>query len=91
MNPILYRYKDTESVIKVMDGYTPVEGWTPLFDEETIKAATAAALERAEKACEEEAADIRSEGKGCHTGQYDHMADGAGRCAQAIRALKDKP
>lgn len=55
------------------------------------KAATDAALERAEKACEEEAADIRSEGKGCHTGQYDHMADGAGRCAQAIRALKDKP
>ena len=55
------------------------------------QAATAAALERAEKACEEEAADIRSEGKGCHTGQYDHMADGAGRCAQAIRALKEKP
>ena len=55
------------------------------------QAATAAALERAEKACEEEAADIRSEGKGCHTGQYDHMADGAGRCAQAIRALKEQP
>jgi len=32
MNPILYRYKDTESVIKVMDGYTPGEGWTPLYD-----------------------------------------------------------
>ena len=55
------------------------------------QAATTAALERAEKACEEEAADIRSEGKGCHTGQYDHMADGAGRCAQAIRALKEQP
>ncbi len=55
------------------------------------QAATDAALERVEKACEEEAADIRSEGKGCHTGQYDHMADGAGRCAQAIRALKEKP
>ena len=56
------------------------------------QAATDAALERAEKACEEEeAADIRSEGKGCHTGQYDHMADGAGRCAQAIRALKEQP
>ena len=24
MKPILYRYKETESVIKVMDGYTPV-------------------------------------------------------------------
>ena len=90
MKPILYRYKDTEAVIKVMDGYTPGEGWTPLFDEETMKATTDAELERAEKACEEEAADIRSEGKGCHTGQYDHMADGAGRCAQAIRALKEQ-
>ena len=55
------------------------------------KAATDAALERAEKACEEEAADIRSEGKGCHTGRYDHMADGAGRCAQAIHGIKEKP
>ena len=91
MNPILYRYKDTESVIKVMDGYTPGDGWSPLYGSDEVKAATAAALERAEKACEEEAADIRSEGKGCHTGQYDHMADGAGRCAQAIRALKEKP
>ena len=91
MNPILYRYKDTESVIKVMDGYTPGDGWSPLYGSDEVKAATAAALERAEKACEEEAADIRSEGKGCHTGQYDHMADGAGRCAQAIRALKEQP
>ena len=55
------------------------------------QAAIAAALERAEKVCEEEAADIRSEGKGCHTGQYDHMADGAGRCAQAIHGIKEKP
>ena len=91
MNPILYRYKDTEAVIKVMDGYTPGDGWSPLYGSDEVKAATAAALERAEKACEEEAADIRSEGKGCHTGQYDHMADGAGRCAQAIRALKEQP
>ena len=90
MNPILYRYKDTEAVIKVMDGYTPGDGWSPLYGSDEVKAATAAALERAEKACEEEAADIRSEGKGCHTGQYDHMADGAGRCAQAIRALKEQ-
>ena len=91
MNPILYRYKDTEAVIKVMDGYTPGDGWSPLYGSDEVKAATDAALERAEKACEEEAADIRSEGKGCHTGQYDHMADGAGRCAQAIRALKEQP
>jgi hypothetical protein len=30
MKPVLYRYKDTESVIKVMDGYTPGDGWEPL-------------------------------------------------------------
>ena len=75
--------------------YTPLyQGDFPSIDVKarwrTWQAATAAALERAEKACEEEAADIRSEGKGCHTGQYDHMADGAGRCAQAIRALKEQ-
>ena len=61
------------------------------FSFAAYQAATAAALERAEKACEAEAKEIRSEGKGCHTGQYDHMADGAGRCAQAIRALKEQP
>ena len=108
MTPTLYRYRETESVIKHMDGYTPGEGWEPLYSqaqvdqlqaqlvrqqksyEAEIKVEIDAALERAEKACEEEAADIRSEGKGCHTGQYDHMADGAGRCAQAIRALKEQ-
>lgn len=109
MKPVLYRYRDSESVITPMDGYTPGDGWVPLYSQDQvdqlqaqlvrqqesyeaeIKVEIDAALERAEKACEEEAADIRSEGKGCHTGQYDHMADGAGRCAQAIRALKEKP
>ena len=32
MKPVLYRYRDSESVIKHMDGYTPGEGWTPLYD-----------------------------------------------------------
>ena len=31
MKPVLYRYRDSESVIKHMDGYTPGEGWTPLY------------------------------------------------------------
>jgi hypothetical protein len=51
MNPILYRYKDTESVIKVMDGYTPGDGWSPLYGSDEVKAATAAALERAALEC----------------------------------------
>jgi len=76
MNPILYRYKDTESVIKVMDGYTPVEGWTPLFDEETIKAATDAALERAALVCDEQAKEPE-------------CPERATYCAEAIRALKE--
>ena len=36
MKPILYRYKDTESVIKVMDGYTPGEGWAPLYSQAQV-------------------------------------------------------
>ena len=51
MNPILYRYKDTESVIKVMDGYTPGDGWEPLYGSDEVKAATNAALERAALEC----------------------------------------
>ena len=81
MNPILYRYKDTEAVIKVMDGYTPVEGWTPLFDEETIKAATDAALERAAEVCQQiSALQLREE-----------CIRTADSCAEAIRALKEQP
>jgi len=47
MKPVLYRYKDSESVIKVMDGYKPGDGWVPLYGEDEMQAATAAALERA--------------------------------------------
>ena len=79
MNPILYRYKDTESVIKVMDGYTPGDGWSPLYgsDEvnDEVKAATDAALERAAEVCEEIAWGVGGPAK---------------RCAEAIRALKDE-
>jgi hypothetical protein len=90
MNPILYRYKDTESVIKVMDGYTPVEGWTPLFDEETIKAATAAALERAAEVC----VSLRDEtvmSKYASIGNCTAARDSAQRCYEAICALKERP
>ena len=79
MNPILYRYKDTEAVIKVMDGYTPVEGWTPLFDEETIKAATDAALERAAEVCETILDEL----------SFANAYECANECAEAIRALKE--
>jgi hypothetical protein len=77
MKPVLYRYKDTESVIKHMDGYTPGEGWEPLFDEAAMKAATAAALERAALVCDEQAKEPE-------------CPERATYCADAIRALKDK-
>ena len=77
MKPVLYRYKDSESVIKVMDGYTPGPGWVPLFDEAAMKAATAAALERAAEVCDAIAHDWR----GANSQSL--------QCADAIRALKD--
>ena len=79
MNPILYRYKDTESVIKVMDGYIPGDGWSPLYGSDEVKAATAAALERAAGVCQQiSALQLREE-----------CTRTADECADAIRALKD--
>lgn len=49
MKPVLYRYRDSESVIKAMEGYTPGEGWTPLYDQAEIDAAAAAERERCAK------------------------------------------
>ena len=43
MKPVLYRYRDSESVIKQMEGYTPPEGWEPLYDKAALDAAVAAA------------------------------------------------
>ena len=79
MNPILYRYKDTESVIKVMDGYTPGDGWSPLYGSDEVKAATAAALERAAGVCVAISA---------HQLTFQQRKTAA-TCADAIRALKD--
>lgn len=44
MNPVLYRYRDSESVIKAMEGYTPGEGWVPLYDQAAVDAAVALRL-----------------------------------------------
>jgi len=96
MKPVLYRYKDTESVVLAMDGYVPGDGWSPLFDEAAMKAATAAALELAAEVCDGINAD--------YTARYvaagatrpnnldflDGASDGAEECAAAIRALKEE-
>jgi len=44
MKPVLYRYKDSESVVRAMDGYTPGEGWEPLYSQDQISSAVNAAL-----------------------------------------------
>ena len=95
MKPVLYRYKDSESVIKVMDGYTPGEGWEPLYDQAAMDAAIAAALERAAKLCEAIEKDKWAlyKGRKPYTGKEpgrasDHtqgQTDGADQCADAIR------
>lgn len=79
MNPILYRYKDTESVIKVMDGYTPGDGWSPLYGSDEVKAATNTALERAAKACQNVARK-----QGTIARQLAAM-----ECGEVVRTLKE--
>ena len=50
MRPTLYRYRDSETVIRTMDGYTPGEGWEPLYDQAAMDAAVAAERERGAQA-----------------------------------------
>ena len=57
MKPVLYRYRDSESVIKAMEGYTPSEGWEPLYDQAAVDAAVEAERERCAKVCESFGAD----------------------------------
>ena len=59
MKPVLYRYRDSESVIKAMDGYTPCEGWEPLYDQSAMDDAVAAQRERCAKVCDAIAHDWR--------------------------------
>ena len=59
MKPVLYRYRDSESVIKAMDGYTPGEGWEPLYDQAAMDDAVAAERERCAKVCDAIAHDWR--------------------------------
>ena len=59
MKPVLYRYRDSESVIKAMDGYTPGEGWEPLYDQSAMDDAVAAERERCAKVCDAIAHDWR--------------------------------
>jgi hypothetical protein len=73
MKPVLYRYRDSESVIKPMEGYTPGEGWEPLYDQAEIDANIAAERERCAKVCDA----IAYEWRGANSQSV--------QCANAIR------
>ena len=73
MKPVLYRYRDSESVIRAMDGYTPGEGWEPLYDQAEIDANIAAERERCAKVCDA----IAYEWRGANSQSV--------QCADAIR------
>ena len=73
MKPVLYRYRDSESVIKAMEGYTPGEGWTPLYDKAALDAAVAEERERCAKVCDA----IAYEWRGANSQSV--------QCANAIR------
>ena len=73
MKPVLYRYRDSESVIKAMEGYTPGEGWEPLYDQAEIDANIAAERERCAKVCDA----IAYEWRGANSQSV--------QCANAIR------
>lgn len=73
MKPVLYRYRDSESVIKPMEGYTPGEGWEPLYDQAEIDANIAAERERCAKVCDA----IAYEWRGANSQSV--------QCADAIR------
>lgn len=88
MKPVLYRYKNSESVIPVMDGYTPGEGWVPLYGEDEMQAATNAALERAAEVCENLLTTPPSSKHDVDDVERGFNA-AARRCAHAIRALKE--
>ena len=73
MKPVLYRYRDSESVIKPMEGYTPGEGWEPLYNQAEIDANIAAERERCAKVCDA----IAYEWRGANSQSV--------QCADAIR------
>lgn len=104
MKPTLYRYRDTESVIKPMDGYTPGEGWEPLYSQaEVDKELTMlsaevdklqAQLVRQQKSYEAEIKVEIDSALERAAEVCEEIAWGVGgpakRCAEAIRALKEQ-
>jgi hypothetical protein len=96
MKPVLYRYKDTESVIKVMDGYTPGDGWEPLYSHDQVDQLQAQ-LVRQQKSYEAEIkveidSALERAALVCDELSKTNFRRSwcASYCAEAIRALKDE-
>ena len=99
MKPVLYRYRDSESVIKHMDGYTPGEGWEPLYSQDQVDQLQAQ-LARQQKSYEAEIkveidAALERAAEVCvdisaHQLTFQQRKSAA-TCAEAIRALKEQP
>ena len=99
MKPVLYRYRDSESVIKHMDGYTPGECWKPLYSQDQVDQLQAQ-LVRQQKSYEaeikveidsalERAAEVCVD-ISAHQLTFQQRKSAA-TCAEAIRALKEQP
>ena len=97
MKPVLYRYRDSESVIKHMDGYTPPEGWEPLYSQAEVDKLQAQLVRQqasyeAEIKVEIDAALDRA-AEVCETIldelSFANAYECANECAEAIRALKE--
>ena len=94
MKPVLYRYRDSESVIKHMDGYTPGDGWEPLYSQDQVDQLQAQ-LVRQQKSYE---AEIKVEIDSAleraalvcdEQAKEPECPERATYCADAIRALKE--
>ena len=99
MKPVLYRYRDSESVIKHMDGYTPGEGWEPLYSQDQVDQLQAQ-LVRQQKSYEAEIkveidSALERAAEVCETIldelSFANAYECSNECAAAIRALKETP
>ena len=95
MTPTLYRYRDTESVIKVMEGYAPGEGWEPLYSQAEVNKLQAQLVRQqasyeAEIKVEIDAALERAAEVCDEQAKEPECPERATYCAEAIRALKDE-
>ena len=87
MTPTLYRYRDTESVVKHMDGYTPGEGWEPLYSQADIDKLQAQLVRQ--QASYEAEIKVEIDAALERAAEVCDELSTAEECSTAIRALKE--